>query len=85
MHRCDLMYEERHVLLELYMFLKQNQNVKIRGHTVAGGNKYRTYITKEDISSATVSTESVLLLIIVEAKENRYAAVIDIPNAFLQM
>ena len=71
MHRCAVTYEELHVVLESYMFLKQNQNVKIRGHTVAGGNKYRTYITKEDISSPTVSTESVLLLSIVYAKENR--------------
>ena len=56
MHRRDLTYEERHLVLELHMFLNQKQYGKIKGQTLAGGNKQRTYITKEYVSCTTVST-----------------------------
>ena len=39
---------------------------------------------KEDSSSPRVATESVLLMCIVDAQENRDVTVIDIPNAFIQ-
>ena len=39
-------------------------------------------MTKEESSSPTVSTESVLLTSIIDAQEGREVAVIDIPNAF---
>jgi hypothetical protein len=52
---------------------------------VAGGNKQQDYISKEDASLPTVATEAVLLLCIINAKEGRDVAVIDIPNAFIQM
>jgi len=51
---------------------------------VAGGNKQRDYISKEDASSPTVATESVLLSCINEAEEGRDVTVIDIPNTFVQ-
>jgi hypothetical protein len=66
------------------MFLKQKRDGKIKGRTVAGGNKQRDYISKEDASSPTVATESVLLSCIIDAEEERYVAVVDIPNAFVQ-
>ena len=66
------------------MFLKEKRSGQIKGRTVAGGNKQRDYISKEDASSPTVTTESVLLTCIIDAKEGRDVAVIDIPNAFIQ-
>ena len=66
------------------MFLKLKRDGKVKGRTVAGGNKQRDYISKEDASSPTVATESVLLSCIIDAHENRDVAVIDIPNAFVQ-
>ena len=41
-------------------------------------------MTKEELSSPTVSTEAVLLTLIVDAREGRDIAVVDIPNAFIQ-
>jgi hypothetical protein len=38
------------------MFLKHNWDGKIKGRTVAGGNKQWDYISKEDASSPTVAT-----------------------------
>jgi hypothetical protein len=51
---------------------------------MAGGNKQRDYISKEDASSPTIATEAVLLSCIIDAKEGRDVTVIDIPNAFIQ-
>ncbi|WP_447515084.1 hypothetical protein, partial [Clostridioides difficile] len=56
----------------------------IKGRTVAGGNKQRNYINKEDASSPTVSTQALLLSCIVDAYEARDVMTIDIPNAFIQ-
>jgi hypothetical protein len=66
------------------MFLKEKRDGKIKGRTVAGGNKQRDFISKEDASSPNVATEAVLLTCIVDAEERRDVAVIDIPNAFIQ-
>ena len=66
------------------MFLKEKQDGKIKGRTVAGGNKQRDYISKEDASSPTIATELVLLSCIIDAEEGRDVAVVDIPNAFVQ-
>jgi hypothetical protein len=84
MHWRQLSHTQRQTVLESYMFLKEKRDGKIRGRTVAGGNKQRDYISKEDASSPTVTTESVLLTCIIDAKEERDVAVIDIPNAFIQ-
>jgi hypothetical protein len=67
------------------MFLKQKQDGKIKGRTVAGGNKQRDYISKEDASSPTVNKESVLLSCIINAEEELDFEVVDIPNACVQM
>jgi hypothetical protein len=66
------------------MFLKEKRDGSLKGRTVAGGNKQRDYISKEDASSPTVATEAVLLSCIIDAEEGRDVAVIDIPNAFIQ-
>jgi hypothetical protein len=41
-------------------------------------------VTKEESSSPTVSTKAVLLTLIVNAREGRDVAVVDVPNAFIQ-
>jgi hypothetical protein len=66
------------------MFLKEKRDGKIKSRTVTDGNKQRDYIFKEDASSPTVATESVLLSCIIDAEEGRDVAAIDIPNAFIQ-
>jgi hypothetical protein len=66
------------------MFLKLKRDGEIKGRTVAGRNKQRNYISKEDASSPTVAMESVLLLCIIDAEEYRDVAIVDIPNAFVQ-
>jgi hypothetical protein len=53
-------------------------------YDVAGGNKQSDHISKEDASSPTVATESVLLTSVIAAEEGRDVATVDIPNVFIQ-
>ena len=51
---------------------------------MAGGNKQRGYISKEDAILPTFISELFLLLCIINAEEGRDVAVINIPNVFIQ-
>jgi hypothetical protein len=52
----ELLHTQRQKVLESHMFLKEKRDGKTMGGTVAGGNKQRGYISKEDASSPTVVT-----------------------------
>jgi hypothetical protein len=71
-------------ILELHVFVKKNCTGQIKACKVAGGNKQRDFISKENASSPTVATESVLLTSLVDVQENHDVAIVDIPNAFIQ-
>jgi hypothetical protein len=72
------------MVLESHMFLKEKRDGSLKGRTVAGGNKQRDCISKEDASSPTIATEAILLSCIIDAKEEGDVTVIDIPSAFIQ-
>ena len=67
-HWSELTKAQWQTVLESHMFLKLICDGKIKGRTVAGGNKQRDYNSKEDVSSSTVSIESVLLSCIIDAE-----------------
>ena len=71
-------------MLESHIFIKQKRDGKIKARKVIGGNKQCNYITKEDVSSLTVSAEAVILTCVIDAAEDRDIAVVDIQNAFAQ-
>ena len=66
------------------MFLKQKRTGQIKGRGCADGRKQRLHTPKDDASSPTVATESVLLSCVIDAKERREVATVDIPGAFMQ-
>ena len=76
--------EERSRALESLIFLTEKRDGRIKGRTCADGRKQRLWMDKTDTASPTVLLESVLLTSIIDAKENRDVATIDIPNAFVQ-
>jgi hypothetical protein len=53
---------------ESHMFLKEKGDGSLKGRTVARGNKQWDYISKEDASSPTVTTEALLLSCIIDAE-----------------
>jgi hypothetical protein len=83
-HWHELTHSQRQTVLESHIFLKEKPTGKIKGRTVAGGNKQQGCIRKEDASSPTLAVESALLTCIVDAEEGRDIAIIDTPNAFTQ-
>jgi hypothetical protein len=82
-HWHDLSKKQKHQILESHIFVEEKQDGTIKARKVIGGNKQREYITKEDVSSPTVTAEAVMLTCVIDAQENRDVAVVDIP-AFAQ-
>ena len=66
------------------MFLKRKRGGKIKGRGCANGRPQRLYIPREDAMSPTVATESVFLTALIDAKEQRFVAIVDVPGAFMQ-
>ncbi len=81
----DLSADEKSKILESHMVIVRKQSGETKARLVGSGNKQCDYLSKEDLSSPTTATEPVLLRSIVDAAENRYVAIVDIPNAFIQM
>ena len=84
-NRKDLSPSQKKEALGYLMFLKKKRCGAIKGRGCADGRKQRAYITKEESTSPTVSTEAVFLTAIVDAWENRKVAVLDVPGAFMQV
>ena len=79
-----LSYQEIKDCLESHLFLEEKRNKDIKGRIVGGGNKQRSYVSKQEASSPTSHTESVFCTIGIEAEEERDVAITDISNAFVQ-
>jgi Reverse transcriptase (RNA-dependent DNA polymerase) len=76
---------ERARALESLIFLTEKRHGKIKAHHCAkNGSTQRDYISREEVASPTVSTESTTLTAVIEAEEGRDVATCDIPNAFIQ-
>ena len=84
MHWHKLTKKQKEQVLESHIFVEEKRDGTIKARKVIGGNKQRDYITKEDVSSPTVTAEAVMLTCVIDAQENRDVAVVDIPNAFVQ-
>ena len=76
--------DQRKMVLEYLMFLKEKRSGKIKGRGCADGRKQRSLYSREESTSPTVALESVLLTATIEAKEGRDVATVDIPGAFMQ-
>lgn len=63
---------------------KEKCNGDIKGRAVADGRPQRKYIPKEDAASSTVSLESIVLLLMIDARKEREVATADIVGDFLK-
>ena len=70
LHRKDLTKEQRNTILESHIFLKEKRYSTLKGRTIAGGNKQRDFIYKEEYISPTVTTKSALITCIVDTGEH---------------
>ena len=81
--KTDLSLEEMKKAVSSLMFLKEKRDKTVKGRFCADGRKQQGDWTKQDSTSPTVSTESVFLTAVIEARERRDVACYDIPGAFL--
>lgn len=72
------------MILESHIFVMKKCTGEIKACKVAGGNKQRDFISKEDLSSPTAATDSVILMCLIDTREKREVATVDVPNAFIQ-
>jgi hypothetical protein len=84
-HAKELTPEQKREALAYLMFLKRKRCGKIKGRGCADGQKQRAYTAREDAASPTVATESIFLMVVIDALEGRDVAIIDIPGAFMQV
>jgi hypothetical protein len=81
----DLSLQERRDALAYLMFIKEKRCGTIKARGCADGRKQRVYKTKEETSSPTVRTESLMLSCVIDAKERRKVLTADVPGAFMQV
>jgi hypothetical protein len=77
--------KEKKEALQYLMFLKQKRCGKIKGRECPDGWKQRLYTTKQEASSPTVAIESLMISCVIDAKERRDVATVDIPGAFMHV
>lgn len=80
----DLTSEQKRNTLPSINLIKEKQCGRIKGHSVADGRRQRHLYDKADITSPTVSTDALLLTMVINAMEQREVATADIPGAYLQ-
>ena len=57
--------------MESHLFLDKEKNKEIKGRIVGGGNKQRTYTSKQEASSPTSHIESIFCTAVIDAMETR--------------
>ena len=76
--------EQKSAALRYLMYISKKRCGRIEARGCADGRKQRSYMTKEETSSPTVATESLMLSCAIDAREQRDVATVDIPVAFIQ-
>ena len=77
-------HTERKKAMESLIFLTEKRDGRVKARACANGSIQHKWMDKEDAASPTASLESVLLTAVIDAKEGRDIATVDIPNAFIQ-
>lgn len=83
-HPEDLTKEELKYAMESLIFLTEKRSGEIKARTCADGSTQRGYISKEESTSPTAATDSVLVTGTIDAKQERDVMTLDVPNAFIQ-
>jgi hypothetical protein len=69
--------------LRTISMIKEKRCGKVKGRTVADGSQQRDLYTKEETSSPTVSTDALMLTLLIDAMEGRDVATADVAGAYL--
>ncbi len=80
----ELALKQKGNVLESFIFVEQKKSGADKARLVINGAQQRDHVTKEEASSSTAFTESVILTSIVDAKEGWDVATVDITIEFSQ-
>ena len=79
----DITATQKREALRAINLIKEKRCRKLKGRTCADGSTQRNYCTKEQTSSPTVSTDALILSIIIDAYEKRDVATADVVGVYL--
>ena len=79
----DLMSKHKLYTLRAITFIKEKRSGNIKGRAFADGISQRAYIKKEEASAPTVSMETLLVQLTIDAFEERAMVIFDVPGAYL--
>ena len=82
-YALELTGDKRREPLSSLMHLKKKRNGKIKGRSCADGRPQRKVVTKDEVASPTVATESIFTTATIDAFENRDVTTVDLPGVFL--
>jgi hypothetical protein len=82
-HRSELTKDQRIGALRAISVIKEKRCGRIKGRTVADGRPQRKLYTKDETSSPTVSTDALMMSILIDAWERRDVATADVAGAYL--
>ena len=80
----SLTKEQKKGALRAINLIKEKRDGRLKGRTVADGRTQRTLYDKSETASPTVSTDALMLSIIVDAHEGRDVATADVTGAYLK-
>ena len=80
----ELTRQERQRAVEGLMLLTRKKSGDVKGRLAYNGKPTRKWITKEEKSSPTVLTDSIMLTYAIDANQRRDIMTLDVPNAFIQ-
>ena len=69
--------------MNLLVVIKEKRNGKIKGRVVADGSKQKSNVLREDATSPTIQLESLIISLLIDAKENRDVTVSDVVGVYL--
>jgi len=75
---------EKDRAMESIAFLTEKRDKTIKARMCANGSTQREYIDRDDATSPTASTDSILITSVIDAKQGRDVMTADVPNAFVQ-
>ncbi len=82
-HPRSLSREQKRAALRAVNLIKEKRTGDLKGRTCADGSVQRGLYNKEDTSSPTLSNDSLMCTLIVDAKERRDVATADVVGAYL--
>ena len=83
-HPNDLTIEKKKKVMESIIFLSEKTYGAVKGLMCTNGSTQRSHIPREKASRPTVTTESVLMTRVIDAKQDIDVMSMDVPSAFVQ-